>query len=71
MPTVGVALFGVGRAGGIHFPNLASNNDVSILWLVDVTAMKDKALMLCTKYGVDTARFLSVEDSQKVFDDEE
>ncbi|XP_025105624.1 uncharacterized protein LOC112571048 [Pomacea canaliculata] len=71
MPTVGVALFGVGRAGGIHFPNLASNNDVSIRWLVDVTAMKDKALMLCTKYGVDTARFLSVEDSQKVFDDEE
>ena len=66
---VGVAVFGLGRAGLYHLPNLARNQHVRVTWLVDVAGVQDKAGQLCQQYGLQHARFLVTDQCQQVFDD--
>ena len=65
----GVAVFGLGRAGQIHLPNLASHPDVCVRWLVDVAGVRDSAAQLCQRHGLQHAQFVDSENCHKVFDD--
>ena len=67
--TVGVAVFGLGRAGQYHLPHLAAHPDVCVRWLVDVAAVRDTAGQLRQRYGLQHARFLDTESCHRVFDD--
>lgn len=66
---MGVAVFGLGRAGLYHLPNLAAHPDVCVRWLVDVAGVGDRAVRLCERYGLQHAQFVDTENCHKVFDD--
>nr|KAG5688955.1 hypothetical protein BaRGS_031354 [Batillaria attramentaria] len=69
MAKVGVALFGLGRIGQIHLPNLVANGDVIVRWLVDVEAAREKAVELCALYKLENTRFAASDKCEEVFSD--
>lgn len=69
MAAVGIALFGVGRIGQIHLQNLMANSDVTVRWLVDVEAARDKAQELCALHGLKDACFVVCDNCEEVFND--
>ncbi|KAK7471517.1 hypothetical protein BaRGS_00035856 [Batillaria attramentaria] len=71
MATIGVALFGIGRVGQIHLGNLVANSDVTVRWLVDVEASREKALELCSLYKLEgNTRFATADNyEEEVFSD--
>ncbi|KAL8566111.1 hypothetical protein ACOMHN_051837 [Nucella lapillus] len=67
---IGIALFGLGRAGAdYHLPNLVSNPDVRLKWLVDVAGVREKAYELCRQRDLQQTQFIDANDCQQVFDD--
>ncbi|XP_076463943.1 myo-inositol 2-dehydrogenase-like [Babylonia areolata] len=68
----GVAVFGVGRAGQYHLPNLAARGDVRVRWVVDVEAARERARDLCERHGVEEGvQFLPADRCEAVFEDPE
>jgi len=64
---VGVALFGLGRAGMIHFMNLLRNERVALLYLVERDL--DKAHQTATKYRLTETKVVAADDSASVYAD--
>lgn len=66
--SVGVALFGLGRAGSIHFRNLLANRRVNLLWVVDQNESHVKTEL--AKHGADgQTQYASLEQTDTVLSD--
>ena len=64
----GVALFGTGRIGTVHFKNLMMNDRVTLKWLVEEDLPRAQALI--SKHRLTTTQAIRTSDSHKVFQDE-
>ncbi|KAL8586924.1 hypothetical protein ACOMHN_051029 [Nucella lapillus] len=60
-PRLGVALFGVGRAGQYHLPTLARHPHVTLRWVVEVEAARDRARDLCAAHGLTDVQFAAAD----------
>lgn len=65
--SVGIALFGLGRAGGIHFRNLLANRRVKLLWVVDQNEQHVKSEL--EKHGATETKFANLEQVETVLAD--
>ena len=66
---LGVALFGLGRAGMIHFGNILSNYRIKLLYLIDLDV--EKARNIVNKYGLeDSVKVLHPTDSKTAYEDD-
>jgi len=65
---VGVALFGVGRAGTIHLLNLLRNSRAVICYLIerDLTKARD----IVEKYDLKDTTVVSADDTRQVYEDD-
>ncbi len=64
---IGVALFGLGRAGHIHFENLRKFYRCRLLYLVETEV--NRALETCEKYFMKDVKVLAPEDASNVYAD--
>ncbi|KAK7103125.1 myo-inositol 2-dehydrogenase-like [Littorina saxatilis] len=67
--TVGMAVFGVGRAGQYHLTSMAAHPDVTVRWVVDVEGVRERAAQLCAQYGLQDTHFAPTDHWQCVLDD--
>ena len=65
---LGVALFGVGRAGMIHLLNLLRGGRATICYLVERDV--DKAQQVVQKYHMTDTTVLSASDAEQVYQDD-
>ncbi|KAJ8871063.1 hypothetical protein PR048_027367 [Dryococelus australis] len=66
---VNVALFGLGRAGTFHLPNLAYNPRVKLLYICDDV---EERMFACRKYwNLEHTRCVSTDKSDQIFEDPE
>eukprot|EP00117_Sycon_ciliatum_P029825 scpid68075/ scgid23656/ Uncharacterized oxidoreductase YrbE len=65
----GVALFGVGRAGTIHFTNIIQRRRLDLLYLVDVFPERGEQLLEKNFMSADQTKVIPFQDCQQVFDD--
>ena len=65
---VGVAIFGLGRAGQIHARNLSRSPRVRLLWFVD--ADTEKARETADTLWIPDVTIITPNDAEKVFKDE-
>ncbi|XP_071101909.1 uncharacterized oxidoreductase YrbE-like [Haliotis cracherodii] len=66
---VNVALFGLGRIGRVHLRSLVDQEDVCILYLVDVMPSQGELRQLVRKHRLGDTTVLSTEEADIVFDD--
>ena len=64
---IGVALFGLGRAGHIHFENLRKFYRCRLLYLVETEV--NRASETCEKYFMKDVKVLAPENSANVYTD--
>ena len=65
---VGIALFGLGRAGSIHFQNVLANYRVNLRYVVEKDTEKAQALL--DKYGLASrVEVVSSDNAEKVYND--
>ena len=65
---IGVAIFGLGRAGYIHYQNILANYRVTLCYIVDKDIEKAQAVV--DKYGVTkSVCVISPEDAKRVYED--
>ncbi|XP_070561822.1 uncharacterized oxidoreductase YrbE-like [Ptychodera flava] len=64
---VGIAIFGLGRAGGIHFKNIVANYRTSLKWIVEEDL--EKAHTMVKKYFLDDTRVSDSKDITPVLED--
>ena len=64
---VGVAVFGLGRAGMIHFQNLFNNHEVFIQYLVESDL--EKAKQVASTYHLQATKCLHPDNMETVFND--
>ena len=64
---IGVALFGLGRAGSIHIGNLRKNYRCQLLYVVEKEV--NRAIETVEHYYMKDTRVLEPEDSEKVYND--
>ena len=67
MGRVGVALFGVGRAGIIHFNNAIKNHRVALHWIVDTDTVK--AQELTETFNLEKTQVIGPDNVKLVWDD--
>ena len=65
---LGVAIFGLGRAGTIHISNIVKNARVKLLYVVEDIESKHQDLKNYWKLGEDVALIHS-KDSDKIYKD--
>jgi len=65
---LGVALFGVGRAGMIHLPNILRGGRATICYLVERDV--DKAKEVVQKYHMTDTIVLRADDAEHVYQDD-
>jgi len=63
----GVAIFGLGRAGMIHFLNLVRNHRVSILYIVERDLLKANEAV--DKYRLTETKTVDADDADQVYED--
>ena len=63
----GIALFGMGRAGTIHFCNLIGNHRVNLLYIVDMDM--EKVTQTLDDYNQKYVRVLMPQQSNQVYSD--
>ncbi|XP_077291817.1 inositol 2-dehydrogenase-like [Arctopsyche grandis] len=64
---IGVAIFGLGRAGSIHLSNLVKNPRVQLLYVVD--DIPSKWHKMKAYWGLKSTMFLTSKDAAKVYSD--
>ena len=65
---IGVAIFGLGRAGSIHFQNILANYRVTLCYIVEKDI--EKAHAIVDKYGLTkSVGVVSPEDAERVYED--
>ena len=65
---VGIALFGLGRAGSIHFQNVLANYRVNLRYVVEKDTEKAQALL--DKYGLASrVEVVSSDNAENVYND--
>ena len=66
-PVIGVAIFGLGRAGTIHMSNLVSNPRVKLLYVVDDNEAKWPELK--NYWRLDDVPIVTCKQADKVYND--
>ena len=64
---IGVALFGIGRAGTIHFLNLLGNHRVAIRYIVERDL--NRATGIVRKYHLADTKVVDADDASEVYSD--
>ena len=65
---VGIALFGIGRAGSIHIKNLAANPRVNVRWIVEEDVEKAKPHV--AEYYLENTKIISNKEVNQVWNDD-
>ena len=64
---IGVALFGLGRAGSIHLHNLRKNYRCQLLYVVEKEV--NRAIETVEHFHMKDTRVIDPEDSEKIYND--
>ena len=64
---IGVALFGIGRAGSIHLHNLRKNYRCQLLYVVEKEVNRAKEAL--KQYHMKNTRVIEPEDAEKIYND--
>jgi myo-inositol 2-dehydrogenase/D-chiro-inositol 1-dehydrogenase len=65
---IGVALFGIGRAGMIHFMNLLHNPRVAVLYIVERDLPKAEEIV--KKFHLKDTQVVDAENAKEVYQDD-
>ena len=66
-PIIGIAIFGLGRAGTIHMSNLINNPRVKLLYVVD--DMESKWNQIKSYWRLDNIPILTCKQADQIFKD--